>query len=63
MNKLITILIIAIALIVFVKIFDIGIRRHEKAECLQWQNQSQQYEGWYSADWQKEQCNQFGINL
>lgn len=65
MKTLITILLIATALICFVKIFDIGLRRYERSECIKWEQQSRDFKdaGWYATDWQKEQCKQFGIEL
>lgn len=35
----------------------------EETECKQWQTDSQKFEGWWSTDWQKEQCVQFDIIL
>lgn len=46
-------------------LFNSGIRNNERAECVKWQQQAQQYAGagYYVAGWQVSQCNQFGISL
>ena len=63
MRILITlILILGIAFFITIAL-DAGLKKHEKTECLKWQEQSQEYPGWYSTDWQKEQCKQFDIEL
>jgi len=40
-----------------------GMSKHELMECQEWQKQSEVYRGWYSTDWQKEQCLTYGIEL
>ena len=63
MKTLITIVLIVVIALFFVRFLDAGIKKHERAECLRWQQESQQYEGWYSSSWQREQCKQFDIGL
>jgi hypothetical protein len=41
----------------------IGIPKYEKYECLKWSEQSNNYSNWYSTDWQKQQCQEYGIQL
>ena len=63
MRTLITlILILGIAFCITIAL-DAGLKKYEKTECLEWQEQSQEYSGWYATDWQKEQCKQFDIEL
>lgn len=62
-KTLITILLIIIGLFCFAKILDGGIGKHERAECIKWEQQSKEYTDWYSTGWQKDQCKQFGIEL
>ena len=63
MNKLIT----ATALIILATatffVIGEGLNRHEIAECLEWQQWSEEYEGFYLAEWQKEQCDHHGIAI
>lgn len=40
-----------------------GIKKSEKNECVKWVEQSQEYQKWYSTDWQKKQCETYGIAL
>lgn len=35
--------------------------RFEIIECDDWKQQEVEYPSWYSTDWQREQCKQFGI--
>jgi len=44
---------------VFVK----GLEGMEKNECLKWEQQQQEYQNWYPADWQEKQCQIHGIEL
>ena len=45
------------------KIFSGAIRAYENAECLTWLDQQRDYPGWYSTDWQRAQCIQYGIKF
>ena len=49
--------------VLFLFIILIGIEKHELVECQQWQHDSNEYEYWYSVDWQKEQCKEYNIDL
>ncbi len=40
-----------------------GLEAHEKHECLMWQEQAEQFDGFYLTNWQKEQCSARGINV
>ena len=40
-----------------------GLERHELQECEIWAKQSNEFRGWYSVEWQREQCLNYNINL
>ena len=40
-----------------------GLQRHEIQECLIWKKQSSEFRGWYSVNYQVEQCKVYGIDL
>ena len=40
-----------------------GIEKQEIHECEIWAKQSNEFRGWYSTDWQKEQCLNYNIIL
>ena len=40
-----------------------AIKAHEEMECVQWEEDSSKYPNWYSTNWQKAQCEIYGINL
>lgn len=41
----------------------VGIERQEIEECNTWGLQAQEYDGYYLASWQKEQCESHGIQI
>jgi len=59
-----TILFLAFLFIIFFFILSGAIEAQEKMECYQWQQDSVKYSRlWFSTDWQKEQCLNYGIEL
>ncbi len=65
MNKILktilcVIIITAICLAVFL-IFEEAVRKQEIRECYQWQEQAEQFEGFFLAGWQEEQCSHYQI--
>lgn len=55
-----------IAIVIIAGIFSAlndGVAKSEKTECIKWEKQSQEYQKWYSTDWQKKQCQNYGIAL
>lgn len=40
-----------------------GLQRAEKAECVSWIEQSEEYSNFYLADWQAEQCETLGFDV
>lgn len=56
-------LIMAVVLALFILTLSHNLKASERAECLKWQMQASEFASWYSTDWQKEQCKQFGISF
>jgi len=54
---------VGVLIVAFGLVTNEGLKRTEWAECQQWVRDSQQYQDWYSTDWQREQCLTFGIEL
>ncbi len=44
-------------------ILSTGAVKNEKYECQTWKIQKQTIQAWTPADWQVEQCKQYGIQL
>jgi len=63
MKTIINIIIAIFLFIAFALILNKGIEKTEIAECYKWQAQSEQLINWYSTDWQKAQCNHYGIEI
>lgn len=61
--KSLQILLITFLILGLLWIFKIGIEKNEKVECAQWKEQSEEYPLYYTTDWQKEQCKQFGLEF
>jgi hypothetical protein len=62
-QKLLTIIGIACFSVFFILMAELSLRDIEKSECVKWEQQSKDYQGWWSTNWQKEQCLQYGIKL
>jgi len=57
MKKIIYTLMAITFIIIGLKILDTGIRKHEIAECMQWQKQKESIgDIWYATKWQETQC-------
>ena len=56
------VLLLAIALIVTLMLQS-GLKRAERAECVQWVEISQEYPDFYLTDWQIEQCETLGFDI
>ena len=58
-----------ILLVVIIIVFGIlifkGIEKHERVECIKWQQEKLRFEdiGWYPTEWQKQQCKEYNIEL
>lgn len=57
------IIFVAIALILYAifATIDGALARKEKAECLKWQVEAEQFEGYFLAGWQKQQCQHYKV--
>lgn len=51
------------ALVIMYIMFAITAPKTEKTECLQWKVDSRMYPNYYLADWQKEQCKHYSIEI
>lgn len=62
--KLITKISLIIVLVWFlVKGLLIGLEINEKAECMKWLEYSKTYPDFYLLEWQKKQCDNYGIQI
>ena len=62
-KMIIIVLLIFVGLAVFLLVSDKLIKRFERWECVKWKQESKEFEGWYSTNWQKNQCQQFNTEL
>lgn len=64
MNKIIITTAVAILfLLVMLPIMNEGLKRHETAECLEWQQWANEYSEFYLTEWQDAQCTHYGITI
>jgi len=54
---------IAVLLGAVLYVLAVAVDKEELAECAKWQEQAREYVGWYSTNWQREQCRAHGIEL
>ena len=54
--KILTILAVIVFLGFLVYAMNYGINLHETNECLRWERELEEIEGYYLTDWQKAQC-------
>jgi len=57
-KKILTIFGLFLLLVGFFWVLDEGIKRQERAECLEWQKQAEEIKGFYWTDWQIKQCEE-----
>lgn len=50
----------AVALVIIVMV---GAERQEFRDCLNWREQANTYPTFYLTDWQKQQCDHYGITI
>ena len=62
-KKIFSIIVLACLLAGLGLIANKGLARHEELECQQWQQNSKEYQNWYSTKWQQQQCLNYGIEL
>lgn len=53
----------AIFLFLMIKVIDYGIKKNEALECQKWLRREKEYLDYYSMDYEKEQCLNYGIEL
>lgn len=51
------------AVALFIWGLAVGWDKNEIVECNRWLDESSQFVGWYSTNWQREQCKAHGITL
>lgn len=59
---IITVLVI-VGVFAFVQIAKTAIEKTEYQECITWQQQGEDYPNFYLLEWQKMQCNHYGIAI
>lgn len=62
-NKVLSILAIVALCALFAFCLVKGADRAEAVECYKWQDQAQQYTGFYLLQWQADQCKAQGIDI
>ena len=50
-----------VMIVVFLAIVGVAARNTERLECQVWKFQQEQYEGFFMAPWQIEQCEEYGL--
>lgn len=62
-QKILTIIGVILLIISFGFLFNYGLNKNEKYECLVWLQQSKEFKGYYFTDWQLAQCKAHEIDL
>ena len=44
-------------------VFEHGVEKAEKAECLKWQSQALELPNFYLTGWQKQQCDRYQVDV
>lgn len=63
-NRMKTLVTIAACIVLFIAMtaaLAYGMQKSERVSCLKWQEQADQYPGYYLLKWQKVQCDAHGI--
>lgn len=61
--NIIILALVCVACLVGMEIIQEGLKKQELIECQRWFKHSQQYQGWYSMNWQRQQCLTYNIKL
>lgn len=40
-----------------------GLEKSEKTDCLRWQSEAKEFQSYFIKDWQKTECDQYGITI
>ena len=63
MKTLMTAIVVLVVSISAMFIFELGVERTEKAECLNWQDQALELPNFFLTGWQKQQCDRYQIEI
>ena len=63
MKNLLPIAIIILILFLFVFVVGVAINKSARVECLHWQQEAQNYQGFYLTRWQAEQCKSVKVEV
>jgi len=63
LEKILAIIFVLFILAGVVYAAKIGMDGSEKSECLKWKEEAEQFPLWYSTDWQRAQCEHWGLPL
>lgn len=44
-------------------VLPMGFNKQMRAECYTWKAQAEEYRGFYLTDWQKDQCDDMGVEI
>lgn len=58
-----TIAALALAVIGTTWVVQVGVDKQARVDCLEWQNQAEQYPKFFLTHWQKEQCDDVGVTI
>lgn len=62
-TKIMLLCVVVMMFLFGVAVIKVGLPRHEKAECLKWQQYKEDYPMFEATEWQKAQCLEYGIEL
>ena len=63
MKNLLPIAIIILIFVLFVFVAGIAIDKSARIDCLHWQQEAQNYQGFYLTRWQAEQCKSVKVEV
>mgnify|MGYP001617176134 CR=1 FL=1 len=63
MKTLMTAIVVLVVGLGAMFIFEYGVEKSEKAECLKFQDQALIYPGFFLTEYQKQQCDRYGIEI
>lgn len=63
MSKVAVVLVIGALFVIIFLFLQIGVSRTERTECSFWLENSKKYRDYYLTQWQKDQCDSYGISV
>lgn len=48
---------------IIIHVIVYGVSNHEQLECLKWREEARTYQNYFVTDWQKAQCDHYGIQI